>query len=419
MPNILVSTQIDGEHVEVGDLLFAPGRHDSHTARFTYDAEFIRRGWPIDPALRLDDAAHDLRGLPLAIEDASPDSWGQMLLQRAERHAAGDAGRGSRQLTPDQFLLAASDATRQGALRFRLEQDGPFLAEDGHIPKTLELATLLAAADETAGDPGSQEWEAFERLLEAGSSALGGARPKAAVVDEDGGLWLAKFPRPGEGTNVPAWEMTALDVAERAGLTTPPRRLLTVAGRQVLLVRRFDREDDGTRRHYISTRTLLGARDLGTAADYGGRRGIAGRLARESCAPRTDLRLLWKQAALNVLVNNTDNHLRNHGLLRGDGGWRLAPVFDLDPNPDTGTQFNTLFGGAAYRTTALRGLFTIAGDCDLDQGQARAALGEVHEAVGGWDVAARDYGAPAAEVGLFEAAFTGLDKDIEKTLVSS
>lgn len=418
MPSIIVSAEIDGEEVDAGDLFFTPRRHDSHSARFTYDAEFIRRGWPIDPALRLDDAAHELRGLPLAVEDASPDSWGQMLLQRAERHAALTEGRDSRQLTPDQFLLAASDATRQGALRFRTDQDGPFLGEGGHIPKTLEIASLLGAADEATAVPDSAEWEAFERLLEAGSSALGGARPKAAVVDEAGELWLAKFPQPGEATNVPVWEMTALDIAERAGLHVPRRQLLTVAGRHVLLVRRFDRED-GRRRHYISTRTLLGARDLGTVADYGGRRGIAARLARESGAAKTDLRLLWKQAALNLLINNTDNHLRNHGLLRGDGGWRWAPVFDLDPNPDTGTQFNTLFGGAAYRATSLRGLLSIAQDCGLDADQARTVLGDVHEAVGGWDAAARGYGATAAEVGLLADAFTGLDQDVRKVLASS
>lgn len=418
MPNIIVSTEIAGEHVEVGDLFFRPGRHDSHVARFTYDAEFLRRGWPIDPALRLDAAAHDLPGLPLAVEDAAPDSWGQMILQRAERHAATAESRGARTLTPERFLLAASDATRQGALRFRTEQDGPFLGEEGHVPTTLELATLLAAADEAAALPGAGAWSAFKALLDAGSSALGGARPKAALVDDDNHLWLAKFPQLGEGTNVPVWEMTALDAAERAGLHVPPRRLVTVAGRQVLLVRRFDRADDGSRRHYMSTRTLLGARDLGTTADYGGRRGIATRLARESVDPKADLRLLWKQAALNILINNTDNHLRNHGLLRDDRGWRLAPVFDLDPNPDTGTQFNTLVGGAAYRATALRGLLDIAADCGLDDHQARIALGEVHEALDGWAEVASGYGVTAKEIALLEEAFTGLDAEVGRLLSS-
>ena len=160
MPNIIVSTEIDGETVDVGDLFFVPGRHDSHSARFTYDPQFLRIGWQIDPALRLDAAAHDIRGMPLAIEDAAPDSWGEMLLQRGERHAAEVEGRPARKLTPDQFLLAASDATRQGGLRFRTEQDGPFLGGEGAVPKTLEMADLLAAADQATQDSNSRDWQA-------------------------------------------------------------------------------------------------------------------------------------------------------------------------------------------------------------------------------------------------------------------
>ena len=203
MPNIIVSTEVDGEKVNVGDLFFVPGRHDSHSARFTYDAQFLRRGWQLDPALRLDAAAHDLRGMPLAIEDAAPDSWGEMLLQRAERHAAELENRAARKLTPDQFLLAASDATRQGALRFRIEEDGPFLGGDGAVPKTLAMADLLAAADQATEASNSRDWQAFELLLEAGSSALGGARPKAAVIGDDDRLWLAKFPQTRGGQQCP------------------------------------------------------------------------------------------------------------------------------------------------------------------------------------------------------------------------
>ena len=416
MPNIIVSAEIDGEQVDVGDLFFTPGRYDTHPARFTYDAEFIRRGWPIDPALQLDAAAHQMSGMPLAIDDAAPDAWGQMLLQRAERHAALSDERDSRRLTPDQFLLAASDATRQGALRFRTEQGGPFLGADGTVPKTLELNSLLAAADETSNDPTADDWHAFKQLLDAGSGALGGARPKAAVFDEDGHLWLAKFPQTDDENNVPVWEMVALDIAERAGLHVPPRELVPVGARHVLLVRRFDRDDDGTRRHYMSTRTLLGARDPGTVADYAGRTGIARRLSRFSVNPKVDLPLLWKQAALNILLNNTDNHLRNHGLLRHDNGWRLAPVFDLDPNPDTGTEFNTHFGNAAFRKTGLAGLLGVADECDLSDKQALRALAEVLEARRGWDSDANKYGATDSEIGLMSGAFNGLEDEVRAKL---
>ncbi|MCX6395027.1 MAG: type II toxin-antitoxin system HipA family toxin [Propionibacteriales bacterium] len=418
MVAIIVSTTIDGEYADVGDLLFTPGPSGTHSARFTYDPEFVRRGWAIDPALPLDPAPHTLRGLPLAFEDASPDTWGELLLQRAERNTAAETGRDSQRLTPDQFLLGASDITRQGALRFRTEQDGPYLGEDADVPTILDVGQLLQASVDVAENPHSADWEPFAKLLGAGTSALGGARPKAAVVGEDGALWLAKFPRIGDQNDVPLWEMVALDIAERAGLRVPERQLIDVLGRKVLLLQRFDRTAGGERIHYMSTRTLMGTRDLGTFADYGTRTGIATRLARISGASRDDLPLLWKQAVLNVLINNTDNHLRNHGLVLEDGHWRLAPVFDLDPNPDVGTQFNTHFNGAAYRTTALRGLLDIAAQFDLRPAPAIAALGEVHAAVTGWDTDARAYGARQVEIDLLTAAFTGLDETVGRLATS-
>ena len=408
MVNLICSTEIDGQYIDVGDLMFTPGPNDRHMARFRYDTDFVRVGYAIDPGLNLDRAPHELRGLPLAFEDAAPDAWGEVLLQRAERMQAEGQGRPSRQMTPDLFLLAASDATRQGALRFRTEQDGPFLSDDTEIPRMLDLEELLVAAEEVAADPNTENWMAIKRLLETGTSALGGARPKAALQDEAGALWLVKFPKVGDANDVPLWEMVALDIAANAGLVVPDRRLLTVGGQHVLMVRRFDRTESGERVGYISTRTLMGARELGTVADYGAR-GLGGRLRRMSISPKRDVERLWVQAALNLLINNTDNHLRNHGLLRDGNAWSLSPVFDLDPNPDTGTQFATHFGGAGYRGTGLQGLMGTARELGLDAETCRLRLDQVHQAVGEWETLARGYGAKETELGLFAAAFTGLN----------
>ncbi|HSS67170.1 MAG TPA: HipA domain-containing protein [Nocardioidaceae bacterium] len=320
-------------------------------------------------------------------------------------------------MTPDEFLLGASDFTRQGALRFRGAQDSAFLADHQTLPRLLHLDTLLEAADQIAADPGTLDWEPFKRLLDVGSGALGGARPKAAVTDGDG-LWIAKFPQRGDRANVPVWEMVCLDIADRAGLATPVHRLECVDGRQVLLVKRFDRDDDGRRVPYISARTLLNAQDLGSTGEYGAS-GIAGRLRTESADPKRDLGQLWRLAALNLLINNTDNHLRNHGFVRSGRGWSLSPAFDLEPNPDTGSTFTgTLFGGAAQRATGLRGLLAIAGDCGLDAAGARVVLDQVHQAVGGWSDDAQRYGANASEIALFEDCFTDLD-DAVRAAVSS
>lgn len=403
--NAIVSTELRGELVHVGDMMVVPMPYGAPRVRFRYDDDFVAEGYAIDPSLRLDGAPHEINGLPLAAEDACPDAWGQALLQRAERMAAEAEGRPSERLGPERFLLQASDLTRQGALRFQTEQDGEFLAANATVPKMVDMSALLADAEEIAADPNTDNWEAVKRLLETGTSALGGARPKAAVLDEEAALWLAKFPRVGDGNDVPVWEMVALDFAERAGLVVPPRRLETVARRHVLMVRRFDRTPDGRRIPYISARTLLGTRDLGATGDY---RSIAQRLRRQSPDPKRDMELLWRQAALNLFVNNTDNHLRNLGFLRRGVGWELSPVFDLDPNPDTGTMFATHLGGAAQRTTGLRNLLPMAVEIGIAEQRARTMLDEMIQAVEGWDDDARRYGASDAEVRLFRDAFTGL-----------
>jgi serine/threonine-protein kinase HipA len=172
-------------------------------------------------------------------------------------------------------------------------------------------------------------------------------------------------------------------------------------------VRRFDRIEEGRRRGYASLRTLMGPRELGGLRDYSDL-GIGGRLRRQPIRAQEDLQRLWRQAALNLLINNTDNHLGNHGLLRGVQGWTLAPVFDLDPNPGTCTDFATHYNGAANRSTGLRGLLSMAPGLGIGDDRARGILDEVHQAVAEWDTLAHEHGATNDEVSLFADAFTGL-----------
>jgi serine/threonine-protein kinase HipA len=414
---IIISTEIGGEYVDVGHLSIAQSPNDEDGLRFRYDADFVRRGYPIDPALPLDTSPHNLRELPFALVDAMPDAWGELLLQAAERYDAHDKGRDTRRLTAADRLLAASDATRQGALRFRTEPEGPFLAGEVIVPSMARLDELRKAAEDVQTNPDASH-QAVRRLLEAGAGALGGARPKAAVIDEEGALWLAKFARLGDRDDVPLWEMVALDIAANAGLVVPERRLLTFGKRRVLVVRRFDRLEGGRRRGYASLRTLMGRRELGGLRDYGDR-GIGGRLRRQSFRPQEDLQRLWRQAALNLLINNTDNHSRNHGLLREAQGWTLAPVFDLEPNPETRTDFMIHYNGAANRSTGLHGLLSMAPGLGIDDDMARGILGEVHQAVAEWDTLAYEHGATKDEVSLFTDTFTGLDDEVRRVASSA
>lgn len=400
MSLIVVSTRVGGDEVDVGDITYTQRANGAAQVRFQYDRDFLAHGYPIEPGLPLDAAPHTLPLLPLAVLDASPDLWGRNLLTIAERRRAEEEGRASKALTEADFLLAAADRTRQGALRFRVEQDGPHLASDDLVPAQLDLGALLAAADKVVEDPNGDVWSETKQLLGVGTGALGGARPKAAVTDASGSLWIAKFPQRGELHDVPAWEMVALDIAARAGVEVPERRLVKVDGRNVLLVRRFDREADGSRVPYISARTLMGEREVGATGDYGA---IVRRLRRESADPDQDAERLWQQALVHLLVNNTDNHLRNQGFLRRGNGWAVAPIFDVEPTMDLGATFTgTHFGGAAQRSTGVRGLYGIRKDFGISEALAKETLEQLTAALTGWEADAERYGIGAREIDQFQ-----------------
>lgn len=382
----------------VGDAFFTikAGRLVSTT--FRYDTGYLgqRSAFAIDPDLTLSTGTQHVNGLPGALQDSAPDRWGRNLITKQQRHAALVAGRRTASLSDADFLVGVSDFTRQGALRFRADEDGPFLGTGHEVPQPLELPRLLHAADAVSRD---DDFTAIKELLDAGSGSLGGARPKASVRDGDR-LLIAKFPHPDDDWDVMAWEKTALDLAKKAGIRVPEARLAHTDGRAVLLLERFDRISDG-RVPYMSAMTLLSAHD-GDSHDYVE---IAEALPAVSSAARKDLNELWRRIVFSVLVNNTDDHLRNHGFLHERGGWALSPVFDVNPNPDTDTPRRTTIGGASRREDALAALHSYAGDFDLDDKAAARVLSEVRAAVSGWrDIAAAN-SVPEKQMEMFGDAF--------------
>ena len=194
---------------------------------------------------------------------------------------------------------------------------GPFIDPDTVVPKLLELPRLLAAADAVERDPDDQT--AVKDLLDAGSGSLGGARPKASVREGER-LMIAKFPHRDDTWDVMAWEATALDLAEEAGISVPGRRMTRINGRAVLILDRFDRTPDGRRVPYISAMTLLGRSD-GDVSDY---TDVCDAISDEGAATALDLEALWRRVAFSVAIHNTDDHLRNHGfpVRRAGGPWR-------------------------------------------------------------------------------------------------
>ena len=266
--------------------------------------------------------------------DASPDRWGRVLMNKRERILAEKEGRKPSKLHDSDYLLGVYDETRMGGIRFKLNPDGPFLSDDKETAappwaalRTLEEASRHFESDETGV---SEKW--LKQLIKPGSS-LGGARPKATVVDTQGQLWIAKFPSRNDENDTGAWEMVAHDLAVLCGLNVPEAKLEKFSSLgSTFLVKRFDRI--GKKRvHFASAMTLLGKTDGASAADGSSYLDIAAFIKSYGAKPKSDLMELWKRIVFNMAITNTDDHMRNHALILSGKGWRLSPLYDVNPVP--------------------------------------------------------------------------------------
>jgi len=402
-----VHVEIDGATVLAGTAYFHRGRGQLTSTTFNYEPGYIGLpgSYDLDPALPLTTGAQHIQGgLPGAFSDCAPDRWGRNLISKLERANAAAEERTVRRLDDADFLTGVSDITRQGGLRFRAEK-GPFLAADSDVPKLIRLPELLRASEVAARDAGdSTELAAVKQLLAAGTGSLGGARPKASVQGPDGQMLIAKFPHPDDGWDVMAWEATALDLAEMAGVRVPGRRLEKLDGKHVLLLDRFDRIGSA-RVGYMSAMTALERRD-GEGGDY---EEIAEQLETISARPSDDAHELYRRVVFSVGVNNTDDHLRNHGFIRHGAGWVLSPAFDINPNPHQEAR-QTAIAGTETREAAPAALDRFAVDCRLSSLEAEQVRRNVAGALANWREVARRNGVPAAELDLFAPAFQqGLD----------
>jgi len=324
----------------VGTLARARSRgHEIIRFRYTEDwSSNQRHAFAIDPELPL--TAGDFhpragRALHGVFRDSSPDRWGRVLMERREADEARREQRKPRRLSDWDFLTGVSDAARMGGLRLRDPQSERWLDDRAPgVPPVTRLRELEAAArgvdeDDATARPEYSEWL---RMLVVPGSSLGGTRPKASFLDEHGALWLAKFPANDDRRDFGACEFLVHRLASAAGIETPESRLAHFSGRHhTFCVKRFDRSGP-SRVHYASAMTLL-QRDDGDAGSY---LEIAEALQRQGDVGRLDedLAQLYRRIAFSILVGNRDDHLRNHGFLRGSTGWRLAPAFDINPDPD-------------------------------------------------------------------------------------
>lgn len=273
--------------------------------------------------------------------DASPDRWGRMLMRRRlEREQRAGRVSNAVRLYESDYLLGVHDTFRVGALRFRLNDAGDFLDDRHNLAaplfvqlRALEAASLALERDEDNTAAAGDDWL---RMLIAPGGSLGGARPKASVVDPAGHLWIAKFPSVRDETNIGAWELVAQTLARSCGLRVPEGLARRFANRHhTFLVKRFDRTEDGRRLHFASAMTLTGHTDGDDASTGASYLEIARVLIDYGAQTNVDLRELWSRIVFNTLVSNTDDHLRNHGFILVPGkGWRLSEAYDVNPVPE-------------------------------------------------------------------------------------
>ena len=382
---------------------------------FEYSEEWLKNG----EAILLDPKLHFGPGPQFSPEafglflDSSPDRWGRVLIQRREALRAKTESRNPRTLSDSDYLLEVHDLCRMGALRFKLEPNGPFESHDHalsapplHSLRELEQASLHLEES----DPDSAEYTKWLQQLLAPGSSLGGARPKANVMDPQGNLWIAKFPSASDEFDVGAWETVVYQLAARAGLETVSARSETFSpAGQTFLTKRFDRQ--GARRiHFASAMNLLGYQDGDGAATGASYLDLVDLIGRISEQPDNDLEELWKRIVFSLFVSNTDDHLRNHGFLLGARGWRLSPVYDVNTQPEkAGLSLNIdESDNSLDPDVALR----VAEYFRLSSDRANDLLAKIRQATRHWETTAARQGISKSEVERMRPAFCRCDPPV-------
>ena len=382
-------------------------RGDRGSIRFSYEAGWLdhAHAFPLDPELDLTAGEFFPGDSNFGVfMDSCPDRWGQVLMKRRETFVAKEDGRAPRTLGPWEFLLGVQDCTRMGALRFSRPGERIFLADEAlSAPPVARIAELQSVAYELSRkkQDDSEKVKEWLKVLVAPGSSLGGARPKANIIDEDGSLWIAKFPSADDDYDVALWEKLLQELAQRCGITVPDARIMQIgSGYHTFLVKRFDRRGDN-RRFFASAMTMLGHRDTEDASYLELAEFLATFGETENIA--SDLEELFTRVAFNVATANRDDHLRNHGFIRSPAGWRLAPAFDI--NPSFRKDEHVLALDLHDRRPDMEVVLSTAGFYRLERGHAKNIVVEVSNAVGEWRTRARKLGLSRQECSDAEHLF--------------
>lgn len=414
---------IGKEGLPVGQLAYAKDGAREYSV-FAYSEEWLRHPsrFAVSPDLPLA-PGHQVRKPPskddsrffLALADTEPDAWGRRVITRAHAKER-KTNPALKALTELDYLCAVDDFSRVGALRLRDEQ-GVFLRAPEQDRQTaaplLELERIFEASRAVER---SQESEQDLRYLLGKGTSLGGMRPKCTVIDTDGTLALGKFPSVKDERSVTRGEVLALRLAGQAGIETSRARVVMVKGVPVAVISRFDRAADCGRIAYLSAASLLQA---GRNEEHAYTEVVDA--MRMACAEtKADAQQLWRRLVFNHLITNVDDHLQNLGFLyAGNGLWRLAPAFDINPFPDKDRESKTWLSEDTGPITAVGTLLEKAGHFYLSEREALTVLGIVHRAVARWRSLATsaEVGLTAAEVEDFAPAFEHSEMETANALL--
>lgn len=337
--------------------------------------------------------------------DSMPDTWGRNLMKRRAIQNAKELGIASPNLYDIDFLLGVHDECRMGALRFKLNPNGPFLDNslEATIPPLSRIREIQHAANVFESDEDKKDINKWLNILMAPGSSLGGARPKANVLDQQNDLWIAKFPSKNDSIDKGAWEFLAYNLAQKVGIEISTSRIERVTGKfHTFFTKRFDRLKN-ERIHFASAMTLTGNNEETIKEKAVSYLDIAEFIKFSCYQNKKDLIQLWKRIVFNISISNTDDHLRNHGFLLTNKGWTLSPAFDINPSVDkNGLSLNidTHDNSLDFELAKSVGLYF-----QLSNNEMNVIIEEIKNAVKNWKTLAQGIGITKSDIEMMSSAF--------------
>ena len=356
------------------------------------------------PGLQYTQPGNDIFG---CFSDALPDRWGRTLLKRREQIQASEEKRAVRNLSSFDYLMGIDDFSRMGGFRLIRELDGDFInvSPSLKIPPLTELRQLVLASQEVEKSEENDvlpEKKWIAQLIQPGTS-LGGARPKAGVLDDRGNLCIAKFPSRKDDYDTGLWEHFSHLLARKAGIYAAQTKVLGGLGKyHTLLSKRFDRTDEGKRIHFASSMSLIGLRDGDNAQGGYGYLNIVDFILQSCCDVEKNLQELYRRVAFNICIGNSDDHFRNHGFLLTPRGWTLSPAYDMNP---TLNEYQSLLINESSNKADIRTLQESCESYMIKKEVAENIIRQVQAAVAGWENLAVLLQIPAREVTMFKDRF--------------